>query len=73
MMTTLAPASLLREHQEHRAHMVGPLSFSLGLGLATPTGTHMHHDSDTHCNPRSQDLALTSQGWCLQDHESIKH
>ena len=60
MMTTLAPASLLQEHQEHRAHMVGPLSFSLGLGLATPTGTHMHRDSDTHCNPRSQDLALTS-------------
>ena len=67
MMTTLAPASLLQEHQEHRAHVVGPLSFRLGLDLATPTGTHMHCDSDTRCSPRSQDLTLTSQGWCLQD------
>ena len=26
--------------------MVGPLTISVGLGLATLTGTHVHHDSD---------------------------
>ena len=36
-MTTLASVSLSlsREHQEHRARMVGPLAISLGSGLAT--------------------------------------
>ena len=58
-MTTLASASLSREHQpdqEHRARMIGPLTVSLGLGLATLTGSHMHR------SPRAQDPALTSQG-----------
>ena len=41
-MTTLASASLSQGHQEHRARIVGPLTVSLGLGLATLTGTHMH-------------------------------
>ena len=57
-MTTLASASLSREHQEHRARMVGPLTVSLGLGLATLNDSHMHRDSDARC----KDLALISQG-----------
>ena len=64
-MTKLASASLSREHQcdqEHRARMVGPLTVSLGLGLATLTCSHMRHDSDTRCSPRAQDPALTLQG-----------
>ena len=61
-MTTLASASLSQEHQEHRARMIGPLIVSLGLGLTTLTGCHMHRDSDAHCSPRAQDPALTSKG-----------
>ena len=57
-MTTLASASLSREHQEHRARMVGPLTVSLGLGLATLNDSHIHRDSDARC----KDLALISQG-----------
>ena len=34
-MTTLATASLSREHQEHRACMVGLFTISLGVRLAT--------------------------------------
>ena len=45
-MITLASASLSREHQEHRARMVSPLTVGLGLGLATLTDSHMHRDSD---------------------------
>ena len=43
-MTTLASVSLQREHQEHRAHMVGPLNYtvSLCLGLAILTGAQSH-------------------------------
>ena len=62
-MTTLASVSLSREHQKHRAHMVAPLIVSLGLGLITLTGSHMHRDSNVHCSPRAQDPALTSQGY----------
>ena len=29
--------------------MIGPLTISLGLGLAILTGCQMHRDSDTHC------------------------
>ena len=58
-MTTLASASLSREHQEHTA---GPLTVSLGLGLATLTDSHMHRDSDARRSPRAQDPALISQG-----------
>ena len=61
-LTTLASASLSREHQEHRARMVGPLTVSLGLGLATLTGSHMHRDSDARRSPRAQDPDLISQG-----------
>ena len=57
-MTTLASASLSREHQEHRARMVDPLTVSLGLDLATLNDSHMHCDSDARC----KDLALISQG-----------
>ena len=57
-MTTLTSASLSREHQERRARMVGPLTVSLGLGLATLTGSHVHRDSDTCRSPRAQDPAL---------------
>ena len=42
-MTTLTSALLSQEHQEHRAHMVGSLIFSLGLGLTTLTYSHMPH------------------------------
>ena len=56
---TLASASLSREHQEHRARMVGPLTVSLGsVGLATLNDSHKHRDSDARC----KDLALISQG-----------
>ena len=61
-MTTLASASLSQKHQEDRARMVGPLTVSLGLGLATLTDSHKHRDSDTRRSPRAQDLALISQG-----------
>ena len=61
-MTTLASASLSREHWEHRARMVGPLTVSLGLGLVTLNGSHMHHDSDARCSPTAQDPPLTLQG-----------
>ena len=61
-MTTLVSASLSREHQEHRARMVGPLTVSLGFGLATVTASHMHRDSDARRSPRAQDPALISQG-----------
>ena len=44
------------------ASLVGPFTISLGLGLATLTGSHMHCGSDARYSPRSQDLALTSQG-----------
>ena len=61
--------------------MVGPLTISLGLGLATLTGGQMHHDSDFRCIPKSQDPALTMkvyrvlwlQGLNTQIHESIRH
>ena len=41
--------------------LVGPFPVSLGLGLATLTGSHMHRDSDAHVvlDPM---MALTSQG-----------
>ena len=44
--------------------MVCPFTVCLGLDQATLTGTHIHCDidSDAPCSPRSQDLALTSQG-----------
>ena len=58
-MTTFTSASL-SEHLEHTAHMVGPLNVCLGLNLAILTGSHTHCDSNAHCSPGSQDLALTS-------------
>ena len=33
--------------------MVGALTVSLGLGLATLTASHMLSDSDARCSPRS--------------------
>ena len=42
--------------------MVDPLIVSLGLGLATVTGSHMHRDSNVRCSPRAQDPAHISQG-----------
>ena len=56
-MTTLASVSLTREHQEHRACMVGQLTVSLGLVLS-----QTHHDSDARCSPRSLDPTLTMLG-----------
>ena len=61
-LTKLVSASLSRENPKHRAHMVGALTVRLGLGLATLTSSHMHHDSDALCSPRAQDLALILQG-----------
>ena len=62
-MTTLASASLPQEHQpDQETRMVGPLTVSLGMDLATLTDSHMHHDSDARCSPIAQDLALTLQG-----------
>ena len=45
-MTTVASASLSQENQEQEPPMAGPLTVSIGLGLATLTGSHMLHDSD---------------------------
>ena len=53
-MTTLASVSLLLEQQNHKAHMSAPLTISLGLGLATYSP--WHHDCDTQCSLRSQNL-----------------
>ena len=52
-MTTPTSASLSREQQERRAHMVGPLTISFGLGLATLTGSHMLSVSNAHCSARA--------------------
>ena len=43
--------------------MVGPLTISVGLGLATLTDSHMLCDSDTHNSPKAQYPAIKSQGY----------
>ena len=53
-MTTVTSVSLSPEHQEHCQHTV-----SLGLVLKT---SPWHHDSDTRCSLRSQDLTLITLG-----------
>ena len=60
-MTIFASAPLSREHQEHKARVVGTLTISLGLGLATLTASHIFSDNDARCSPRAQDPAMTLQ------------
>ena len=61
-MATVTSVSLSPEHQKHRACMLGPLIFRLGLVNATWTQRDMPDNSDPDCSSRSQDLALTLLG-----------
>ena len=62
-MTALASASLSREHQEYIARMVGSLTVSLGLGLATLTCIMIL--SDARRNRVTLWLQGTRGGWKL--------